>query len=296
MITSPYESTATRNTKLDPVITGIKQAEIDDELMVVEPLERDKKIRTIYSVKPGSDIPLFIHPINIGDKEPKTVINLSLFSKYNREGELVVTTPGDYRMGVLYGILSDIWFENPNALKSLTKYPKDIFVDWITSGIVNRFKLDLDGQIRLKIVVSFYWYSLFTKEISLLDKSNIIRVITQDTYINSEFFIPIMDDLRYISDIEDLVTNIKEIVGDVRLEPLNSGLLFSLLNRGWWGLNSIEITSVALEYPPAFLAMLTTVLSDRGYKKTVIGRLAERHDKKGISKQFMKSIFSNVLV
>lgn len=294
MIKTPYESLAIRKTDIKKTVKALQILDIEGDLITVPTIKKNVNLNPLYTPKPGSDVPLFTHPIDIGDSEPRVVVNTALQTKLDREGNIVITNVGDYKMTVLYGLLTDVWLRDHNDLRSLGQFPQKVFVEWITGTLTTRFKLDVPSQIRLKIVVTYYWYSMFTNDIAGLDKQRIMESLIRNSYMSNEQIDPIYDSLGYIDGLDSLVDNIKTIVGDVRLEPLSTGLFYSLLNRGWFGLNSIEITSVALEYPPTFLAILLTVVEDRSYRKSTLGRLAERLDKRNIAKEFTSGIMGLV--
>lgn len=294
MFINPYETLACRSYDIKSIAKAIKEANVAEELM--SPITpKGVMVESILAISPdNNDIPSFSHPfqVELGDTS-KFVIDTRPFTKPTRDGSIQISNPTDYEFLLKRGLLTDIWATDPAVLLSLGNFPLTIFTRWLSGNITSRLGLSADDQVKLTAVTLFYYYSLFRDtEFSDTDKINISKKLSQVSYIPITNSMELLEDINYMSGVGDYIDTVKTVLATPRIENLNVGLLFSMLSNSWFGLNAKEVIAVAVEHPPTFIAIMTTALESRSYKKSYLGNLVYDNSKRGIDKEFTKAVYT----
>ncbi|MNY73681.1 hypothetical protein D3C86_2125300 [compost metagenome] len=62
------------------------------------------------------------------------------------------------------------------------------------------------------------------------------------------------------------------------------------LGRSWFGYGAQEISAVAMEYPPVFLALVEAACNAKTWRKTYLGKVVERFSAGRAGTEFSKSM------
>jgi hypothetical protein len=242
-----------------------------------------------------SNIPFFEHPLVIEnykgmnfictDIRPCVRVNDTLTSN-----EVSVRNKAEFDFAVHRTILNMAWMNNEiNQLKLNLNFAGTVFAAWLSETIAKRFALDARDQIITSIIAHFYYQSLFYSEDKfeedMLQKFAVHTI--KATKAPSQLVFEIFDQIGPMGNINDFCETMKTVTGNIRLESLNFALLITMVSNSWFSTNAANLLAVALEHPPTWIAIVQSSLTERGYRNSLIARIAERFGKGNNDKEFM---------
>lgn len=286
--------------------TAIKESIIKDHLDRVNlNVVNDGKFVPIFitgSLPSEAEIPLFTHPITIFNFQHKNYLctDLRLYVRKDTAIDNIesgVKNLTEFNFVKSRTILNLLWLEGEvGQIKNSLAFASVVFSAWLTEAIAKYYALDFKDQTTLSIVTSFYYQTLFTNEKVFDDeaKQKMAHHTIKTTGAAAEYVLAIFDKIEHMQDINDYCENVVRILESNRLADLNLAILLTILRNSWYGTNSKDIISVAIEHPPTWSAIVYTALTEKTYKSSTIYRIAERFGKRGRSDEFVKNYISLV--
>lgn len=259
----------------------------------------------VFMLLPGpADIGVFGHPLDVDfydtPEDPVLVIDVRNFAKSLPTGELKITSELDFATLRNRAFANFIYTKEPTDLMSIGSMPMAVYIRWISDAIGSRLALPPETQVRLMILVGYFYCSQYIDFGGSLDERERIKVAQ---LINKALHIPVDTCLKVLDDIDDkelpgasvygLLRILNQYGDSVRYEQLNMALFYSILYTGsWFGSNKNEIIALAVEHPPTFIGMFLAACEERGYRKTILGELIKNNDKNGIAANTVKIFWS----
>lgn len=298
-----YETTACNGFVINKTIRAIEETLVNGNFSN----GKNSTIKEINRTPSISPVPAFMHPIVINDpikdrpvsEDMKEIPNKLVFVDVRSSGKFddmnfsfKIRNPYEYDFITLYGELNHFWVnDNPKLLSAVSFLPVSLYAKWISENISRRFGLNPQDQLSIAILAAFFYLGQFTNDEApdIRELQRICGIIGKSVYVNAEAVLAIIDKMNYITNIAEFCTIAKDVTGNVRLEGLNPGILMSILGNTWYGTNHVELTAVALEFPPAWILLTYTSYMDRSYKNTGIAKMSVR-DKKTDIDSFVKSL------
>lgn len=306
-----YKTTLGSRFLTDKITDTISESVIKDNLLSSS-LDV-KKIGDVYPIfitglyDSEEKIPLFSHPYLFETKDYKKLLctDVRLYIKKKiYDGSLssllkAFNNKTEYQFTRTRSILNLEWIEgDTDTLRTNLSFSTNMFGRWIADVLSKAFALDARDQLIITIVCSYYYQALFIDQTDHFDDETIQKWIIHTikiTQTNKEIVGNIFKDLSEVKGIESLVQGIKTCVDNVRLKDLSVLVLLTLVKNSWYGTNSKEIITVALEHPPTWMAVIYASMSERTYRSSLIYKLSERLGKRGLGDEYIKNV-NNILV
>ncbi len=206
-----------------------------------------------------------------------------------------IRSRGEYDLAFFRHILSLDWITNgASSQKTNFKFAGFIFSRWITQILTQRFNLYFDEALIVQIITSFYYQSLFEPESTFTeqDKQKFAIHTIKTTKARPDMVFKIFDKITEMRGIEDYCKNIFTILENIKLKDLTAPLLITITGNSWFGINSKEILSIALEYPPTFIVLVYTAAISKSYSRTILGDLVHKQSKAADAKEFTQNFES----
>lgn len=264
------------------------------------PLLPDVEIPYLMVLGPGqADIPPFGHPMMLarmpGSEAVTVVVDVRNCTRLNRENQMAISNEMDYNLAVLRAHFTQIWnTEDDTSLLDLGSYPLTIYARWVSEILTRRFALTPDIQMRITILAAYFYLSMFldiTED--KLPEKEMLRMgtmIARATYISAEEVLDVIEQLPPVRDVSQFCALLQEHANSARFEGFNPALLYTVAGGSWFGTNAREVICVAIEHPPTWLAILLMATDERGFRNTVIGKLAQQYQKADDVKAFVYNI------
>ena len=268
MIISPYDTVACKFYKkqMDKIESGIKRAVISGETYHASYKERELPVMFIHN---NDEIPVFNHPLTVttATGNTVTVADGRAFMQQLRTGEYSIQqTP--YNFNAIRGALQHKWTPGTAALyASCTIAPIRVFVRWMANTLCTRLSIPKECYGKISVLIGFYYLSLFTDK-TKYGEEDFIRLslqLSKAINISGSEIQNIIEHIPFVpAGIDDLAKLLRDYSDTVRTEKLTPAVIYQMMGTLWYGGSGYEITGVALEHPPTWLAMLWSAANEKG--------------------------------
>lgn len=247
------------------------------------------------------NIPLFAHPVlvNISKKDylfadMRTAVKKdSLDYLHGSDQHKAIRNSTEFKFIYSRTALSLAWLNGEQShIGTRLSYGATIFTSWISTALANTYGLDWESQLKLRIVILYYYSSLFLESHTEESVELLVNHIIKTTNMKSSEIFPIIDACPPPKNVLDLVGGIRSVfIDNPRLRDLDIRGLLTTLHNSWYGKDANEIIPMALEHPPTWLAMVYTVSTERSYRNSMLSKIAIGTGSKGKQslEQFTKS-------
>lgn len=297
MFLTPYETTIGSKYKLENIFSGIRRAEINDELVSLPSSETGASIKL---VSPRSkDFQPFTQPIlnrDFTDMHSHVVLD---GRSYLRVKEDTALKSDVFNHHVRYGKLSLLWSMGSAHRRTMTvgtDFHIKVFGNWITGEIARRLALDPVTTATIRLIMTIHLIQM--SDDRLRDDSSKdaqLSIVTMASRkIPGSTPLPAYQNLLnervpYLANLEDTVDWIKSTIDSPSITQLNSGLIYAIVGGSTFP-SLRDTLSIGLEYPPAFISLVYGALTERGANKTALGRFLLNSRDRNAEQHFIKTI------
>lgn len=301
MYQSPYETTP---------LKGLKTTKLTQSLLIAK-AEGKLKVGTLESA-PGllviagktavtETIQPFSQPFTITDTEgTHTVVDLRAFNSRLVRGD-VVSDPdgGPAELLVREALLQTIWQKHGSSvLSGLGNLPMQVFSTWVGNVISRVLGLDNRTQADVVTLASWYWLCLHMDEANgpLTPKAQVpyATKISNSGPLRFDDTADLIESAGFLGTLDKFAEALRGL-NTVKTDRVNLTTLYSTLSNGWYGsADAKTLVAISLEFPPLFLSMLYTAVTERGYRKAPIGEIARLFDKRGTHEAYTSAVDSAI--
>jgi hypothetical protein len=232
-------------------------------------------------------IPSFFHPIVFEDK-----VYIDCRAFISKEGN--IRNQYEWSLLVRRGCLDYQWIIDSGLFIGVENFVIDSFSTWFSVGLQRNTNASLLTATNYKIISAIYYLGLFNTDTFSSDEEiinyllkylpRIIRipaqVILDIISVKEELIIDLFTTKQvnlFLTDKTTKINQLAEAITELTNEPfkIDTGIIYNSLCRGaFMAANAAEITSIALEHPATFIAMLTCVINKGLQGNTGLGRAA----------------------
>lgn len=281
MFISPYNTTACRNHRMDDIHRDLIELFMENEL-------RPQDGRVYLVGDEHTHLKPFAHPVVMENPQERNQIiivgDARSSSRLSRDtGEL--RGGADFEYLKLRCRLMDLaWVDGQGTdLLNAGDFQVRVFARLMAENLGRRMNLSMETQVRVQVISACYYIGLFYDEIPD-DEEFVLKMakrISRSVGVPVQEVLEIIENIKIMRSTDDFTNALSEHGNSVRLEKLKPGFLYTMLGGIWFGANNVENVAVAMEHPPTFCAMLQLVLNDRSYRKSILGQLIQRIDRRG---------------
>lgn len=185
--------------------------------------------------------------------------------------------------------LTGIWCAGESYRLSILSLPYRVFGDWIGKLIASRFGLDMMEEAYISLLASIYYSRCFQETKTGDEEKEILY-----NYITGNYTQGMVDEVFQLSTemhtLESFCEHVFKVTGNVRVKGFSVGVLYRLVQTSWMGNAAQQNTSIALEYPPIWIAMVYSAMLDNSFKRTTIGTTAEKLGKRGEGEKLITAV------
>lgn len=299
MYQSPYETTAFKRYNLAKVVDALKVAKANGDLQK-DLLSSAPNLYVIIGKSAVTEmIPPFPMPIMLPDQygEDVVAVDLRAFNSKLISGQSVKDPDGGAaELLVRLALLQTIWKKNgPSVVGSVGNLPAQVFSIWMANTLSRVLGLDARSRAEMITIVAWYWYCLHLspQDYESLGESDLAKYATK---VSSNSVLPFEETFEiikasgYMAGIDDLVRVIKSM-NTVKTDRVEAITLYNALSGSWYGsADSKTLVNAALEFPPIFISILVTAITEPGFRKSPIFETAKFLDKRGAFDAFRASV------
>lgn len=293
VLQTAYHTTACRDYLMKKTDEAINVASFDGQLTTMA------NANGIYEVQGGASvidaIPAFAHPFvqQNGDTN-RTVVDMRHYGKWDQNQHIFhVRNLTDYRLAQHRAKLQAVWANQaPTILRDISSLPLAVFATWVGEAVARRYALDPQEQLNLTVLAAIWYNSQFTdeKEFTDREKMGLASQLQKTLRISPEVTMEMFDKVGVIESVQAFCEAAKVATGSVRVEELNTGLLFAMLGSAFARNDWREMVAVALEHPPTWIALVMLAVTERTYKHTVVTKITERASFRNDTQTFVRAV------
>lgn len=301
MYQTPYSTTVGSKYNLETIFSGIRKAEINDDLAKAVGLTLNADIQL---VSPRTrDFPPFSQPILKKDFE-KSRVDISADAVV--DGRSFIRTKEDtalradlYNHHLRYAKLSLAWSESKisqRAMMTSSDYHIKAFGGWLSGEISRRLALDPTTHATLRMCLIIHFIQMgddrllkdTSKDAQLAIATMASRKIPGSSPM-AAYQNLLGENVPYLSNLNDTVTWIKELIDTPTISQLNTPFIYALVNGSTFP-TLRDTLAIGLEYPPAFIVLVYNALTERGANKTGLGRFLLNSKDKNAESHFIRMV------
>lgn len=290
-----YQTTACSSYSLRELQLALERARINGELTAAT-TSAGASTRAVLQVTPYSKvIPAFHHPIALKDADDRNIVvvdqrpNMGM----DRNGVTRISQKTQYDFATLRGALEWLWNNGyRDELSVVGQLPFKTYARMMSENIRRRLGLDPTEQQTLVALAGYYYQCQFMEVTELTDAERMKMAvrIRNNTMVPIEVSLPVIEQLPVLTDLASFCDAVKQIIHNPRVNTLSPAFIITVNMGQWFGGNAKETTAVALEYPPAFIAMVYTAINDRGMYTAPFAKLVDSIAKTALVTEFNMSM------
>ena len=237
-------------------------------------------------------IPVFSHPI-INVENKWIALDLRSCVKLSDDKESYeIKNESEYQLALLRFTMTAMWFIDKESALYALKLPHFAFATWLSDNLTKKFGLDMNDQVKLKVLGLYYYSKLFTNEYTNDDFDKLL-IRVKDEIINPGLLEEIKDSIETkVENIDDFCKACYEVTGNIRLKNLDFNVMVNIVANNWNGAIGKELAMLSLEHPPTWISLVYSSLTQRSFSKSYIGSIVDKLDKRGKGDEFLKSLIS----
>lgn len=248
-------------------------------------------------------VPQFAHPLLYKDDGGHQYLltdvrafvrQLSKFDDSVSEKDIKNTT--EWRLALHRAVLTQAWIlKEQSVLRTGLELAGLVYAVWLSEVITKKFALDPKDQVLVSIAAHYFYQSLFQEEIRESELMMMAAKTAKVLKVDVKSCFSVFDKMTDVRTIDDFCKVLSKVTENIRLEGFNIGVVLSLISNSWYGHESKQILSVALEHPPTWCAIIYASIKERTYKNFLVARIADRYGKNGGTSDYCKSFDEIVL-
>jgi len=299
MINSPWNATVLRQHRVGGIISELAVAKAVGGLV--------KDSNSVILVTPLNEkIPAFVMPITSHeyadrklDENGAVFVDGRSYMRAERRNDAGYVVANQMQADFVnrLGELTALWVKAPTQRMDFLRtgdIAAQVYINWLSTAIASKLGLELDVARELQIITGLFYIHQFMpvdEALSQSGKERAVKLIQRWTKAPVEMINSIVSDAQYMNLMEDYVAVVQgHFSASTRIAQINVGFMVMALNRSWFGYGAQEMSAVAIEYPPAFLALVEAACNAKVWRKTYLGRLVERFSTGRASDEFTKSM------
>lgn len=299
MIDSPWNATVLRQHKVDAIVSELAMAKALGGLV--------KDSESVILVTPLNEkIPAFISPITSVeyaarklDESGAVYIDGRSYMRAERRNDVGYVTANQLQADFMnrLGTLTALWLKQPNHRMDFLRtgdLAAQVYINWISTAIASKLGLELDVARELQIITGLFYFHQFNsveEALSQAGKDRAAKLLQRWTRAPIETINSIVGESEYMNLMDDYIKVVQaHFSASTRIAQINTGFLVMTLGRSWFGYGAQEISAVAMEYPPMFLALVESACNVKVWRRTYLGKLVERFATGRAGDEFVRAV------
>lgn len=307
MFRTAYSTNAASSFFSKEILSRLTIAAAEGNLLQIDP--NIPSLRGLVDRGPaGKEIPPFEHPVHLekaAGAEPGNggglwVIDLRPYASrvVAQDGSISVPDEGPARILVNRAKLEMYWNQfKPAEMMFWGDIPFVVFARWMAGLVKGRMQLTPRDVSQVQAISAFYFFCLFYTE----EEFDAKKIEGAATRVSRTLGIP-ADQVKtwctqvgYMANINDFAQKLTEVVDNPAMRMIDAKYLINLTMNSWFGsADAKALIAVALEFPPAFIAMVLAAGETSQYRKSTIGEAVEREKSKWRFNEYHRLAFESL--
>jgi len=304
MIINPYDTSFGSMINRGPIVKGLTKYLVEADKNLNYEYSNADDCRLVFITGYNDDekeLPLWEHPILFQDHKGNDIVAVDMRKYIKIQGEFntlqsIVKDKGGYEYMLLRAmIMSDMQSEVYGSFTILSKNIALAYSYWLSDSINSVVLLNPLEKSRLEVIIMHFANMLMVNgdiDSSAVETSKVkISKSKISIPMNVKAVGEIIDLLKHdVSEIDDLVANIKAGLNSPKSDMIDSNTLVNMLASSWFGPGGSESVMMGIESMPTWIAMLYSSSSNKSYKRSRLATILEKHGRKIDLKELNKAM------
>lgn len=305
MITNPYDTSFGSLINIKPVEEKLTKFLITNGGNLNYEYDASEDANLVFITGKDDEekaLPLWEHPVVFNDHKGNITVAVDLrkFVKVTTEDVLSLSSIVRDNSGFQFTVLETlITYEyvsgNYGRFRSVERTIHSGFAYWIADSLSAGIMLTPDEKVKTEVAILLYINLMMVNgEIGNEEINTAIIKIANSKLslpLNIKTVTNIVATLnKSISSIDDLVNNIKIVLGESKAVMLDTNVLVNILSTSWFGPGGSETIIIATEDIATWIAMLFVSAEDNTYKRTRLSTILNKYKTKIKLNDFVKYI------
>lgn len=218
------------------------------------------------------------------------VLDLRNFVKVDdkREG-YEIRNESEYRLALIKYVLSSLWSVGKQSSLYSLELAHFSFASWLSDNLASKFGLEFGDKVRLRTLAALYYSRMFS-DVHEDDELDKLLIRGKKDMIVPELLKEIYEKAGNMNTIEGFCEMCYEVTGNVRLKGLDYVVLSNIISGNWLGAHGKELSLLALEHPPTWVALVYASITQRSYKRSFITTIVEKQSKRGKDVDYVRQV------
>lgn len=289
---SPYETMVLRRSNISKLEQKLKEMVITKQVKSIDQEGKyDFGTYRILGVAGEVEIPYFYQPIiiELPEQKPTIVVDFRAYAGVKLENDIIHRNKTNETTNfiMVYAIAMGEWMKDADSLILTQDLPINTYGALVAETVARRLGLDPESTLRLMAAFQLFYATRTVKDIQNIKPEELASIATilsrkMKVDIGTHMQIVEMLEASDLKDIDSFMKKIRELAWSPRLSKLTVGDLTIMLAGGWISQgNPKETMAVAIEFPPAWLAINFTCAKNKFYQKLPLGQIMKRLDRNG---------------
>lgn len=279
-----YDTVILQGYNLDLIKSEIDTARISNQLFALSD--------EVYYVVDTCNVTPFPAPIV---HEGKVYVDARTFTAVERDGNLRVRDIVEHKLRLEQAQLELIWVNghvNTEHLSEQFKYHREVLTKWICESVSFTYALNLYQQGQFTALVSLFTIGQFYNNMSEAEALRTQEMLAKQFYLNFDIYETVTGRLEnlFARDINEFVESVKLADISPRLADFQRVTLLTLLGKSIWGVsNDTVLSTLAIEYPPALMAIIRMCIENTSFKRSKLGKVVDSNKSRNAHETFAKA-------
>lgn len=287
--TLPYRGHSLKEIEKSLAMIAATEATKNVEFRNFQEMNKPKFVMLVCGDSPHVlTTPQFVHPVPVVDAvsgkvqmavDVRTVVGFDM-----RQQGYFVKRMEDTQFRIEYAQLAYLWYINKNRRElSISNAYSALYGNWLRDVINRRLAVTPAEQLQIAILGALFFESQFfngtERELTDREVNGIVSVVHRGLNVQATEVYKLIEQAEIqlpIANLADFAQLLERATGNVRLREVGPEVIITLVERTTSVENANELCAAALEYPPAFMALVNRHLRDRMLKNTTLGRHVDR--------------------
>lgn len=304
ILRNPYNSSLQKLVNMDKIDVGVnryivlnysyiksQEKKQDVSLKAFEGVNYDLNPVGLYGISDvEGDIPSFAHPY-ISVKHKWIAMDLRPYVVPDKgEGNFKIRNNAEFDLQVTRWIMSGMYATGHENILYGLKFPHFVFSDWIADSLTHKFGLGLGDQLRIKVAALVYYTTMFNDNDLGGDDLEKLLIRTAKQVAVPELVKEIFEKVKGVKNIGEFASVLEAVTGNVRLGGLDLNGMINIFSNSWYGTSGKEMSILALEHPPTWIALVYMSLIERSFKRSTVATQSNKNNKRGSGPEFISSL------
>lgn len=248
----------------------------------------------------AKDIPPFEHPVLVEQSTGNVwIVDMRPYATRiaAHDGSLSISPDSAQGLLLLRAKVEMYWNQFPKGeMLFWGDIQTVVFARWISGLLKGRLNLSPVDLETVQVILGYYYLNLFytEAEFNKAKLDNFAMKLNRMLGVDINKVRALISELGYMATLNDLVIALQNNVDNPAIKLVDAKYIYVVTMNSWFGsADAKALIAVALEFPPAFIAMVLAA-GEKQFKSTTVGNAVEREKSRWRYHTFQTTVLNSL--